>query len=247
MRKLRGRLGLKGFAGVDSAGMSGGLALFWHESIHVEVKDENERFIDVWMRVTPNDPLFHVTFVYGEPRTENRHRMWAKLATLRAACSLPWALIGDFNEALWPYEHFSACPRSEPQMAAFRDCLQLCGLKDLGFTGLPFTYDNKRAGYNNVQVRLDRVVADDRWRDIYSASEVVHLVSPCSDHCPVLWSLAKEIREPTKVKCMRYEIFWERDPGLKEIIESAWKDLGHMSDLGSINRGMDTVMKTLQS
>ena len=48
-------------------------------------------------------------------------------------------------------------------MAAFRDVLADCGLTDLGFVGLPFTYDNGRDGNANVKVRLDRAVAD-WWR-----------------------------------------------------------------------------------
>jgi hypothetical protein len=100
MRRLRGRLGLKGFTGVDSNGLSGGLALYWHESIYMDVKEATDRYIDVWIRISQDEPLFHATFVYGEPRVEHRHRMWAKLTALRASSSLPWALIGDFNEAL---------------------------------------------------------------------------------------------------------------------------------------------------
>jgi hypothetical protein len=33
MRRLRHRLGLKGFAGFSSDGLSGGLALYWHEQL----------------------------------------------------------------------------------------------------------------------------------------------------------------------------------------------------------------------
>jgi hypothetical protein len=154
-------------------------------------------------------------------------------------------LMGDFNEALWQFEHFSACPRAEPQMAAFRDCLQLCDVNDLGFTGLPHTYDNKRARRNNVRVRLDRAVADNSWRDIYSDSEVVHLVSPCSDHCPILLSLAREVPTAPRGKCLQYEIYWERDPALKEVIDSAWNGLGQFSDLGDISRGLNVVMRRL--
>jgi hypothetical protein len=113
--------------------MSGGLALFWHESIYVDIQEANDRFIDAFVRLAPEDPLTHMTFVYGEPRTENRHRMWSHLALLKASSTLPWVLIGDFNETLWQYEHFSISPRGESQMAAFRDCLQVCELKDLGF------------------------------------------------------------------------------------------------------------------
>jgi hypothetical protein len=146
---------------MDSVGMSGGLALFWHESYQVDIREATDQYIDAFIRTGPNEPLFHATFVYGEPRVEKRHRMWQQLSALRASSPLPWVVLGDFNEALWQYEHFSASLRPEPQMIAFHDCLQVCELKDLGFSGLPFTYDNKRSGARNVRVRLDRVVADD--------------------------------------------------------------------------------------
>jgi hypothetical protein len=35
MRSYRGKFGLKGFDGIDSTGMSGGLALYWHENLNV--------------------------------------------------------------------------------------------------------------------------------------------------------------------------------------------------------------------
>lgn len=75
VKRLRSRLGLKGFVGVNYEGMSGGLALFWHESIHMEIISINERFIDAYVRLSSDGPLWHVTFVYGEPRVENRCRM----------------------------------------------------------------------------------------------------------------------------------------------------------------------------
>lgn len=50
-------------------------------------------------------------------------------------------------------------------MATFREVLEDCGLVDLGFMGLPFTYDNVRDGDANVKVRLDREVADTNWRN----------------------------------------------------------------------------------
>jgi hypothetical protein len=76
-------------------------------------------------------------------------------------------------------------------MVAFRDCLQVCGLDDLGFSGLPFKYDNKRAGINNVRVHLDHAVADNSWRDMCVDSSIVHLVSSCSHHCTILMDMEK--------------------------------------------------------
>jgi exonuclease III len=94
-------------------------------------------------------------------------------------------------------------------MVAFRDTLLVCELKDLGFQGFLFTYDNKQSGAANVKVRLNRALADDRWQDIFTDASVVHLVTPCSDHCPILIKLARESPLPQGRKCKRYEIMWE--------------------------------------
>jgi exonuclease III len=74
-------------------------------------------------------------------------------------------------------------------MEAFREVLSDCNLTDLGFVGVPYTYDNKRQGRANVQVRLDRAVACPSWQDMFADSNVQHLTSPVSDHCPVLLNI----------------------------------------------------------
>lgn len=100
VRRLRNRLGLRGFAGWICNGMSGGLALFWDESVYVDIKGINDRYIDAYVRLSVNDPMWHITFVYGEPRSENRHRMWSLLASLKQTSNLPWLVVGDFSETL---------------------------------------------------------------------------------------------------------------------------------------------------
>jgi hypothetical protein len=127
--------------------------------------------------MSPGEPMWRITCVYGEPRVENRHRVWSQLQAMRGTSNLPWLVVGDFNEALWQFEHLTHTPRSETQMMAFRDTLQMCGLVDLGFMGVPFTYYNKRQGNRNVKVRLDRAVADNNWKNLYSDYEVKHIVS----------------------------------------------------------------------
>nr|AAP53832.1 hypothetical protein LOC_Os10g28850 [Oryza sativa Japonica Group] len=69
---------------------------------------------------------------------------------------------------------------------SFRDVLQDCELHDLGFKGTPHTYDNRRDGWNTVKV--------------------VHLVSPCSDHCPIALNLTDRDEQQVRQKCLHYEI-----------------------------------------
>jgi hypothetical protein len=122
--------------------------------------------------------------VYGEPRAEHRYLMWETLHHLHAASDLPWMVIGDFNETMWGYEHFSPTSRPARQMDDFRRALADCDLTDLGFSGLPYTYDNGHLGVANVHVRLDRDVEDPRWRNMFTDVRVQHVVSSCSDLHP---------------------------------------------------------------
>lgn len=109
---------------------------------------------------------------------------------------------------MWPKEHLSARRRPDKQMADFREILSYCNVFDLGFNGLPWTFDNKQAGDRNVRVRLDRAVADPSWSQIFPRCQVKHLVSPASDHCPILIQLDPNKEAHEKQKHLRYEAVW---------------------------------------
>jgi endonuclease/exonuclease/phosphatase family metal-dependent hydrolase len=119
--------------------------------------------------------------------------MWDLIKRIKPMLNGPWLMLGDFNEALWQEEHISKTPRAVNQMDAFREVLDAfrevlsdCNLVDLGFAGVPYTYDNKRQGRANVKVCLDRAVADCAWRELYADTHVQHLTSPVSDHFRIL-------------------------------------------------------------
>lgn len=137
-------------------------------------------------------------------------------------------------------------PRPEAQMAAFRDVLMACELVDLGFIGVPYTYDNMRAAAANVRVRLDRAVATNDWRNLFAFSSVHHLASPCLDHVPLLLKLSAEQENP-RSKARRYEIFWERDAGLPDFIRNTWDAFGTMENLGKVNAALRSTMTALKS
>jgi hypothetical protein len=120
-------------------------------------------------------------------------------------------------------------------------------LVDLGFKGLLYTYDNKRSGRANVRVRLDRVAATAEWRDLFADTCVEHLVSPVSDHNPVLVRLIKESRASPRQARRHYEVWWERAAELPELIASAWEETGQKRDLNSVRKGLDNVMNVLQA
>jgi endonuclease/exonuclease/phosphatase family metal-dependent hydrolase len=117
--------------------------------------------------------------------------MWDLLRRIKPVGNGSWLLIGDFNETMWQHEHFSLSHRGEKQMRCFREVLSDCNLHDLGYTGLPWTYDNKQEGSKNVKSRIDMVVACPAWSLELPEASLHHIPSFRSDHLPLLLKLFK--------------------------------------------------------
>jgi hypothetical protein len=90
-----------------------------------------------------NVQQWRFTGFYGEPRRELQKESWYLLRFLRAQSFIPWMCAGDFNEVLVGEEQFGKNDREAWQMDAFQDVVADCGLNNLGFQGLPYTWDNK--------------------------------------------------------------------------------------------------------
>ncbi|KAL5547865.1 hypothetical protein UlMin_003096 [Ulmus minor] len=70
-------------------------------------------------------------------------------------------------------------------MSNFREALNYCGLADLGFRGPKYTW-NRRMKAGLVQERLDRMLGNSGWLDLFPNSLVHHLSLWGSDHRPLL-------------------------------------------------------------
>ena len=117
-----GSLGFNKIFAVSSTGRSGGLGIFWNESIKVEVIGYSEYHIDV--TVEDGGSISRVTFVYGEAQVPERYKTWNMLRGIARSSNLPWTVIGDFNEVLMAQEHDGVGERSQAQMDAFRDAFR---------------------------------------------------------------------------------------------------------------------------
>ncbi|KAL6181349.1 hypothetical protein ACLB2K_048004 [Fragaria x ananassa] len=109
--------------GVLSAGLSGGLGMFWNDDVKVKFVSSSPHHIDVEIDGGPGNPRWRLTGFYGWPRTADRDRSWNLLKELNDLNSLPWVVIGDFNEILNSGEKKDGPLRPERQMHGFREAL----------------------------------------------------------------------------------------------------------------------------
>jgi endonuclease/exonuclease/phosphatase family metal-dependent hydrolase len=120
---------------------------------------------------------------YGEAKRELRYRSWECLKFLNTRSSLPWLCVGDFNEVLHASEQFGGVGRAERQMDGFREAVSVCGFTDLGYIGLPYTWDNRQEGNRNVKMRLDHGLANASFLSLFRQVKIWHVQNTLSDHC----------------------------------------------------------------
>ncbi|XP_042950258.1 uncharacterized protein LOC122282367 [Carya illinoinensis] len=154
---------------------------------------------------------------------EKRKQCWQLLCLLRPDRNCPWLCMGDFNELLSNDEKMGGVDRPFFQMERFREALDECELGDLGFVGSRFTWCNKREGRSFIKERLDRVLGNTAWPNLFDTTMVHVLPVENSDHTPLLVSCFHHQEEHiTKKKLFRYEAFWSKRQESKDIVHRAW-------------------------
>ena len=126
-------------------------------------------------------------------------------------------------------------------MDGFREVVNACGFKDLGYCGPDFTWCNMQEGDNRIYLRLDRAFATNDWINYFNRTRVLHLVESTSDHCALL--IADSIAvQPSRKRRFHFEEMWTKKEECKEIIKNAWE--GCL--LGVHLKAYPQVFKTVQ-
>ena len=98
---------------VDLAGFSGGIWLLWNEgpSFSVEIITCSEHNIHALVKVHSPSLSFLLTAVYAPPPQFNKRKpFWDYLQNLAVNISLPWLLLGDFNDMISKEEKLGGLP-----------------------------------------------------------------------------------------------------------------------------------------
>jgi hypothetical protein len=99
IEEIRVRLGFDASFAVDKIGRSGGLAIFWKHPFDCNLVNFSQNFINMEV-VHPHYPKWRLTCFYGYPKNERRRESWDLLRTLSQDNTLPWCIMGDFNDLL---------------------------------------------------------------------------------------------------------------------------------------------------
>ncbi|KAL2900215.1 hypothetical protein RDABS01_025297 [Bienertia sinuspersici] len=171
---------------VDSMGRAGGLALLWSYDMRVSLSSYSTHHIDCEVKLPHNNVEWRFTGIYGWPESSVKHLTCRLMEELHMKSDKPWLVGGDIHEVFYNFEKKGGGMKCQKMLDMFRDTCQGINLWDVGYCGYPFTWWNGRKGYDSVEERLDKFLANTEWSTSFPWAKVVHLNEDISDHLAIL-------------------------------------------------------------
>lgn len=119
---------------VDSVGRSGGLALLWKHNVLCSVIGHSSNFIDAHI-FNQGVPDWRLTGFYGYPERSSRRDSWSLIQSLSSHSSLPWCIVGDFNDMLSATDKKGQIPHPQWLFDGFKNVISTCALTEVDFLG----------------------------------------------------------------------------------------------------------------
>lgn len=135
--------------------------------------------------------------------------------------SLPWCVMGDFNDMMYSFEKNGGRPQPRSLLEGFCNVVGECGLEDTGYIGCEYTWERGRGTSSWTQERLDRCLINQSWRNLFPHTEVQVMEVSTSDHLPLLLQLNMQIYVP-KAKRFRFENAWIRESECMNLVSRCW-------------------------
>ncbi|KAK4384400.1 hypothetical protein Sango_3065000 [Sesamum angolense] len=112
-----------------------------------------------------------ITVIYGDYDIIPRRELWSALRNLSTGIqNKPWLILGDFNAVMDDSEVCGQAADTSTSMVEFRSCIWDTGLVPLPFTGCPYTWRNCSEGPRSLWKRLDRMLVNGAWLDVWPGS-----------------------------------------------------------------------------
>lgn len=182
---------------------------------------EQIRIVDVVLLDSKKN--FLLLIVYGCNRSSDRRVLWSDMrAVYHGFGDRPWIQLGDFNTVRLASERLVGFDVNSSD--EFNECLTDLSQDDLLSKGFWFTWTNKRGGSGEKKSRIDRVLTNTSWMDLFPYAEAYSLAPGISDHCSISVYLGAANR---KRKSFKFFNFWMQmqHPEFEHILSSSWTDL----------------------
>ncbi|KAK4255476.1 hypothetical protein QN277_008474 [Acacia crassicarpa] len=226
VRKVRRRCGFDEDWIVNPIGKSGGLALWWTDSLIVNILFSSSNIIHTSVKSDTFSTLAYITFIYGPNDDGDKMLCWQEIRRISNNIGNTWICIGDFNDILAQHEKSGGRPHPWRRILNFKCLMADCELKDLGYNGPIFTWCNNRDYPDTIHERIDRAFGNLQLREMFPSLQVFNVPPAGSDHHLLFVSFRHENRHHNRI--FRFESAWVLHGCFLDVIKDCWRNnTGH--------------------
>ncbi|OIT24755.1 hypothetical protein A4A49_28383 [Nicotiana attenuata] len=211
-----------------------------------KVKDGQKSVVVTHNTTKGNRPIsFFVTVVYAKCDEQLRNILWDDLRATASSINGPWGVVGDFNVISSGEEKIGGRDFRVEESLDFISCLSDCELQDGGYVGTSFTWSDNIDPPNTIWKRLDRLVYNTEWFDLFGGTSVTHMSRSCSDHSPLL--IACGSNPPEQVRYFKFLNFWVDHEEYLNVIQQSWLGEDNDNPLYNLHQKIKRVCSALSS
>lgn len=166
--------------------------------------------------------IFGIVLVCMGSLTDPIARTWDLLRYLARDSNLPWVVMGDLNNVTSQDDKRGGARYLRNLVEGFNETLSDAGLFDMNLVGHHYTWERRRGTKDFTEIRLDRVLSDAEWLNMYPMAKVYNLEGSTSDHSPLLL-VPKVAIQIAKVNRFRFENAWLVDPMCEQLVKNEWE------------------------
>ncbi|KAJ0445678.1 putative RNA-directed DNA polymerase [Helianthus annuus] len=218
----------------------------WKPSqVDIMVIEHNDQAVHCFVKPLNGKPPFFCSFVYGHVRAHRRKVLWQDLG--RFATTVDggaWLIIGDFNTILEPAERSLGSSTITSSMEDFRECCSEICIDDLPATGMQFTWNKSPGKAGGLLKKLDRVMGNEEFMNVFSDVTAKFLPFYHSDHSPALVSL-KGLKN-WQQRPFKFMNFLSSKTQFLPIVSDAWKKSVRGCYMYSVVRKLKDLKKPLK-
>ncbi|XP_039054493.1 uncharacterized protein LOC120196868 [Hibiscus syriacus] len=162
---------------------------------------------------------------YGHSAWSDKKHNCEVISHLASTSSLPWCLGGDFNEIIHPDEKRGGQKPVRFHMEEFQHCLRGADLWDIRPKIGWFSWASGTRAKSFVYERIDRFVAKNDWRLLFSECYVETIPTALSDHSTISLSLDGAITSCSPMKdYFKFDVCWANEDQCRNIVHRVWEN-----------------------
>lgn len=167
----------------------------------------------------PTNTTFLIFGVYCPAKEEDKPLFWDDLSSFYANNTLPWLLIGEFNELLSTTDKLGGSPIHSQQCKRLPTFLTKNNAIDVPCSQTAYSWKSNQDTF--LLERIDRAIIDTQFSNLFPNIIVKYGIFSLSDHAQVIFDSNSESFNTNCLFC--FNKMWTLDQGSHDIVAKEWK------------------------